>query len=274
MTASIVVIMFELTGALTYVLPIMIAVMLAKWVGDIFGLRSIYDAWIQINEYPYVDNRDDVVVPQVSTASIMTKVEELTCINASRAWSVEDLRNLLRTTSFRGYPVLRQMKPSSAGRGSGRTVHDPADNILLGYISRTELSYALDHALQLTDASSPVRTATMMCYFMHSATQEPSTGVDLRPWMDQTPITLHASSNLQLAVSMFQKLGLRYLLLVQKGSLQGMLTKKDVWLLLNANEIRATSPVDFLPGAGALRPQPIGEIGENEETEGLLNDQR
>lgn len=37
MTLSIVVIMFELTGALTYVIPIMIAVMLSKWCGDIFG---------------------------------------------------------------------------------------------------------------------------------------------------------------------------------------------------------------------------------------------
>ena len=37
MTVSIVVIMFELTGALTYVLPIMIAVMLSKWVGDAFS---------------------------------------------------------------------------------------------------------------------------------------------------------------------------------------------------------------------------------------------
>lgn len=41
MTVSIVVIMFELTGALTYVLPIMIAVMISKWVGDAFSRRGI-----------------------------------------------------------------------------------------------------------------------------------------------------------------------------------------------------------------------------------------
>ena len=51
MTVSIVVIMFELTGALTYVLPIMIAVMACKWVGDAFGKRGIYESWIHFNEY-------------------------------------------------------------------------------------------------------------------------------------------------------------------------------------------------------------------------------
>jgi chloride channel 3/4/5 len=46
MTVSIVVIMFELTGALTYVLPIMIAVMISKWIGDAISPRGIYESWI------------------------------------------------------------------------------------------------------------------------------------------------------------------------------------------------------------------------------------
>ena len=38
---SLVVIVFELTGALSHVVPIMIAVMTAKWVGDAFGRDGI-----------------------------------------------------------------------------------------------------------------------------------------------------------------------------------------------------------------------------------------
>ena len=274
MTASIVVIMFELTGALTYVLPIMVAVMLAKWVGDIFSVRSIYDAWIQINEYPYIDNRDDVAVPQVSAASIMTKVEEMTCIDASRSYSIEDLRNLLRTTSFRGFPVLRMQKKSFFN--PGKQSADPlrkAQNVLLGYISRTELAYALDHAIKIGGRASPLRSATMMCYFMYTNDQDLASSIDLRPWMDQTPITLHANSNLQLAVSMFQKLGLRYLLLLDRGSIKGLLTKKDIWWILNVNEIHKTSPAQFVPGAGVLRNHEATELSDgHSEAEGLLQD--
>lgn len=42
MTVSLVVIMFELTGGLQYIVPLMAAVMTAKWVGDAFGREGMY----------------------------------------------------------------------------------------------------------------------------------------------------------------------------------------------------------------------------------------
>jgi len=60
--------------------------------------------------------------------------------------------------------------------------------------------------------------------------------------MDQTPITLPAKSSLQLTANYFQKLGLRYILFSSRGVLQGLLTKKDVWYVLNgAEETRRTT---------------------------------
>ena len=55
MTVSLCVIMFELTGAANCIVPTMIAVMIAKWVGDAFGI-GIYDAHIHLNRYPHVDD--------------------------------------------------------------------------------------------------------------------------------------------------------------------------------------------------------------------------
>jgi chloride channel 3/4/5 len=43
MTVSLVVICFELTGDVDYIVPIMLSVMTAKWVGDAFGTNSMYD---------------------------------------------------------------------------------------------------------------------------------------------------------------------------------------------------------------------------------------
>ena len=83
MTVSIVVIMFELTGALTYVLPIMIAVMIGKWVGDAINKRGIYEAWIHFNEYPLLDNRDDAPIPDVPVSQIMTRLDDLVVITAT-----------------------------------------------------------------------------------------------------------------------------------------------------------------------------------------------
>jgi chloride channel 3/4/5 len=52
--------MFELTGGLTYIVPLMAAAVTAKWVGDAFGRGGIYDAQIELNGYPFLDNKEEV----------------------------------------------------------------------------------------------------------------------------------------------------------------------------------------------------------------------
>jgi chloride channel 3/4/5 len=217
MTVSIVVIMFELTGALTYVLPIMIAVMISKWVGDAISPRGIYESWIQFNGYPYLENRDDnaASVPDVPTSLIMTRIEDLMVITAT-GHTIQSLEDLLKAHPFRGFPVI----------------DNPRDALLLGYISRTELTFALQSAL--TNRSLPTDTEA---HFIHQPLADPTTTLDLRPWMDQTPISLNANCSFGLTVNMFQKLGLRYVIFTERGALRGLLTKKDVWLVLNGRQV-------------------------------------
>ncbi|KAF5859868.1 hypothetical protein ETB97_002359 [Aspergillus alliaceus] len=218
MTVSIVVIMFELTGALTYVIPIMIAVMLSKWCGDIFGKRGIYESWIELNEYPFLDQRDDTTPPDVPAHKVMTTVDDLTVINAT-GHTIDSLRHLLMTTSYRGFPV----------------VTDTSNPILLGYISRNELSFALKYSKSPADREL---SGEMQVFFAHQPFADPVETLDLRPWMDQTPITLNSSTTFLTVLRMFQRLGLRYILLADKGVLQGLLTKKDVWSVNNGPEYR------------------------------------
>lgn len=243
MTVSIVVIMFELTGALTYVLPIMIAVMIGKWVGDAMGKRGIYEAWIQFNQYPLLDNRDDKPVPDVPVSQIMTRLDDLIVITAT-GHTIDSLLDLLRAHRFRGFPVISDQ-------------HEP---LLLGYISRTELQYALEMA------ASPSRAlpGSTECFFLHQPLADPTTTLDLRPWMDQTPITLNSRSGFQLTVNMFQRLGLRYVVFADRGVLAGLLTKKDVWYVLSEGEEAKVGS-----GAGVLREEAAGEerglLGEDGE---------
>lgn len=251
MTVSIVVIMFELTGALTYVLPIMIAVMLAKWVGDAVGRRGIYESWIHFNEYPFLDNSDDNLlhIPDVPSAQIMTRIEDLVVLTAT-GHTTASLAAVLDAHPHRGFPV----------------VSDPRRAVLLGYISRAELSYSLSTPLARSlppDAdvffSQPPAGST-------SASARPA--LDLRPWVDQTPITLSSRCGLHLAVSYFQKLGLRYVLFCDRGVLQGLLTKKDVWYVLNgAEETRRTGGT---PAALGVETGVTREDGDGEQR-GLLN---
>ncbi|KAG5926443.1 hypothetical protein E4U53_003080 [Claviceps sorghi] len=222
MTVSIVVIMFELTGALTYVLPIMVAVMLSKWVGDALSRRGIYESWIHLNEYPFLDHSDDLalVIPDVPASQVMTRIEDLVVLTAT-GHTIASLHALLDTQAHRGFPVIS----------------DARDAILLGYISRADLGHNLATATRAPRSLPPETEA----FFSHQPLADPRSTLDLRSWMDQTPLTLPSRTTLHMAVSYFQKLGLRYVLFTDRGALQGLLTKKDVWYLLNgADETRRT----------------------------------
>lgn len=59
MTVSLVVIMFELTGRLEFIVPMMAAVMFAKWIGDAINTKGIYDAHIGLNGYPFLDSKEE-----------------------------------------------------------------------------------------------------------------------------------------------------------------------------------------------------------------------
>lgn len=246
MTVSIVVIMFELTGALTYVLPIMIAVMISKWVGDAFGKRGIYESWIHFNEYPFLENGDETTIPDIPVRQIMTRIDDLVVLSAT-GHTIESLTNILATYPYRGFPVIS----------------DPRGAILLGYISRAELSYNL-HTCTQPPRSLPPETEA---FFSHQPLADPRSTLDLRPWMDQTPLTLPSRSNLLLTANYFQKLGLRYVLFSDRGVLQGLLTKKDVWYVLNgAEESRKVNA----QGGVTINTGITREDGQGEER-GLLN---
>src|ERR1700679_612699 len=54
-TVSLAVIMFELTDTLTYAVPIMLSVLVAKTFADALEPKGIYDLVIELNQLPYLD---------------------------------------------------------------------------------------------------------------------------------------------------------------------------------------------------------------------------
>jgi chloride channel 3/4/5 len=165
----------------------------------------------------------------------VTSINDLTVITAV-GHTVQSLQHLLATTPYRGFPI----------------VSDTAHPVLLGYISRNELSFALKSRNLSPDTQA---------YFCHQPFADPLETLDLRPWMDQTPITMSIHTSFEIVLNMFQRLGLRNVHFVNKGVLEGLLTKKDLWYILDGVGRRGDRGV----GAGVLRTRG----GEPEET-GLL----
>lgn len=132
MTVSLVVIMFELTGGLEYIVPLMAAAVTSKWVADAFGKEGIYESHIQLNGYPYLDVRDefthrtlatDVMRPRRNDPPLAVLTQDTT--------TVEDVEALIKDTDYNGFPVV-------VSRESER---------LIGFVQRRDLTLAISESV-------------------------------------------------------------------------------------------------------------------------------
>ena len=222
-TVSVVVIMFELTGALTYILPTMIVVGVTKAVSDRFGKGGIADRMIWFNGFPFLDNKEEhtfgVPVSQTMTA-------HPTVLPATGA-RIEQVEKVLKETKFQGFPI----------------VEDIDTKVLVGYVGRTELKYAVDRARKEQMVSPQAR-----CFFLppegpRSATTPMASApavsfddmaetagqmsVDFSKFVDPTPIAVHPRLPLETVMEVFKKLGPRVILIEHRGRLMGLVTVKD-----------------------------------------------
>ncbi|RUP51346.1 chloride channel [Jimgerdemannia flammicorona] len=242
---SVVVIMFELTGQITYILPTMITLLVTKAVGDWFGRGGIADRYIQLNGYPFLDKEEHTFgVPGTSVCeSWQRKVMSTRCIqstlfgylvipnmlNLSSPLShvmqrdlivmplagrkLDEIEMILHDTQYQGFPI----------------VQDKQNMTLLGYIGRSELRYAIDKSKRIHGA-----TSTAHCFFNVDGRSSPSLtsvsdqgfednganarSVDFGPYIDhvrfllytvlgKTPITVHPRLPLETVMDLFKKMG-------------------------------------------------------------------
>lgn len=88
----------QLTGALSHVLPIMISVLVSKWVADaVGGKEGIYTVWIALRRYPWLPS-EEYRDKGETAAELMTPVERLVLVD-NRTCTLASLG----TASFRVY---------------------------------------------------------------------------------------------------------------------------------------------------------------------------
>ncbi|KAI9874416.1 MAG: glycerol ethanol, ferric requiring protein [Pleopsidium flavum] len=221
-TVSVVVIMFELTGALTYILPTMIVVGVTKAVGDRFGKGGIADRMIWFNGFPFLDNKEEHTF-NVPVSQVMTG--DVTVLPAS-SLELRAVEKLLRETRFGGFPV----------------VEDRSSMVLLGYIGQTELRYAIDRAKRegsispfarcffTLPPSAPVQTPLSTApavTFDDIASSSGQQSLDFSRFIDSTPLAVHPRLPLETVMEIFKKMGPRVILIEYRGRLTGLVTVKD-----------------------------------------------
>lgn len=121
--------MFELTGQMTHIIPVIIAVLIANAISQTLEL-SIYDSIIQIKKLPFLP-------PILSTSSVAhhIHVEDIMVRDIAYIWrncTYRDLKNLLKShKNIQSFPL----------------VDDGSNMILLGSVQRQELAHIANQRL-------------------------------------------------------------------------------------------------------------------------------
>ncbi|XP_071445832.1 H(+)/Cl(-) exchange transporter 5 isoform X3 [Hetaerina americana] len=221
MTVSLVVIMFELTGGVRYIVPLMAAAMASKWVGDALGRQGIYDAHINLNGYPFLDSKEEFAHTSLAADVMQPKQNERLSVITQDSMTLSDVESLLKDTEHNGFPVVVSRQ----------------SQYLVGFVLRRDLNLAIANArcamegitgesLVLFTGGLPP-TPSPNSQSMGSG-RPPPPPLPLKKILDMAPITMTDQTPMETVVDMFRKLGLRQTLVTHNGRLLGVITKKDV----------------------------------------------
>ena len=202
MTISLAVIMFELTGELEYIVPHMIAILVAKWVADALEQEGVYDLAQTVLGHPFLDADHAMGLVQREK----TLVERL----IPPKQTMDDITVSVPPNNKVSRKILVQKLDKLKERGlldAGLVLVQ--EGMLQGYLAEGELEFGLTKLGEVWDESCQVR-------LLGEAAEEGE--FDLSTFVDRTPLSVCAKAPMEYAVEMFGKLGLRHLCVVEEGS--------------------------------------------------------
>ena len=208
MTVSLVVIMVELTGGLSYSVPLMCAALVSKLVGDALVGDGIYDAHIKLNNYPYLDVKAEFTDQTTAVDVLENKREKHELIVLPRdGLTLGELNNIIRTHHFNGYPVVASLDEMS----------------IVGFVIRRDLELIFEQQT-LNNVQENLETPISF-----ARTLQRSNMIHLYRLMNRSPTTVTLDTPTTTIIDMCRKLGAQTILITNdKGHLTGILTKKDI----------------------------------------------
>ncbi|CAL8584571.1 hypothetical protein XPA_010158 [Xanthoria parietina] len=217
MTISLCVIMFELTGELEYIVPHMIAILVAKWVADALEKESVYDLAQAVLGHPFLDADHAMKLVQGQQELVQRLIPPKKTMQDITVDVPKDNKISKRTLEDK-LEKLQERGLMDAGLVLVQ------DGMLQGYLAEGELDFGLNSLGMQWESTSRIRLLG----------EAEEGDLDLSMFVDRTPLTICAQAPMEYLVEMFGKLGLRYVCVVEEGSgrLVGVIIKKRlvVWL--------------------------------------------
>jgi chloride channel 3/4/5 len=129
---------FELTGSLTFLMPVMVSILVSKWVSEAIQKHGIYDLIINLHNHPYLNSKES----HLFTSSFA----DLCTPRSTDSRHVLDITDGKHVTAVTLRERIAWLKANGSQDGGFPIVKEEA---LVGYIAASELLYALSISLPL-----------------------------------------------------------------------------------------------------------------------------
>lgn len=228
MTISLTVILIEATGNITFGLPLMLTLIMAKWIGDFFN-EGIYDIHIQLSGVPLLPWEP----PPLSYNIYANEIMSHPVVTFNTVESVRHIVDVLKTETYNGFPVV---DPHPREQGDGESYQT-----FRGMILRSQLIVLLKN--KIFNESAEIWNFKQISLKMfrdeypryptiqeiNVTEEEKRYTIDLRPFMNPSPYTVQHSASLPRVFRLFRALGLRHLAVVNDtNEVTGIVTRKDL----------------------------------------------
>ena len=207
MTVCLAVMMFELTGGLEYLVPVVVGIMSAKWAGESVGIESCYEVMIEENKMPHIDPKLDFHHP--ATAEDITGKKKMITLQ-SEGMTIASLNDLLvQHRNFMGFPIVEEHTGT-----------------YVGFIWRKSIIGALRRC-DTTDTTHSLSPSSNVIFIEKEAAVEPGT-LDMSSLVLRGVIQVAPTSSVQQILNIFKSLGARQVIVTDMSKLNGIITKKDL----------------------------------------------
>ncbi|XP_014217594.1 H(+)/Cl(-) exchange transporter 7 [Copidosoma floridanum] len=227
MTISLTAILIESTQGISFGLPVIIVLTMAKWVGDFFN-EGIYEIHIQMAGIPLLPWEPPPLSNNIYASEIMSHP----VVTLKTTENVGHILEMLRCVSFNGFPVVDppksdQSEVSNYGKLRGMILRSQLIVLLQNKVfNEYEENWEKDLSIKMFRKEYP-RYPTVAKVIVTE--REKTFTIDLRPFMNPSPYTLKHSATLPRAFRLFRALGLRHLPVVNDiNEVIGMITRVDV----------------------------------------------
>eukprot|EP01132_Coremiostelium_polycephalum_P001196 gene1196-1509_t len=227
MTIALVVIMVELTEDTQYLVPIIIAVMIAKWVGDFFN-ESVYEHLMELKYIPFLQSLPPHALANLRVPEVMNK----SVVVIPEICSVQLLISTLNSNNHHGFPVVFTGESGNRRLFRGLILRHHILVLLkhkVFYRGTTGQEIYLDDNLTHTKFKEETSKKPPLLSELHFTHQDLERSIDLRPYMNSSGITIHDTFSFSEAYKLFRTMGLRHLPVVDiNNEVVGIITRKDL----------------------------------------------